>query len=709
MPEPRLGCSARQATFERGCTVRFAPRGGASTAVAGSLGHSGHGRSRPARTRGGAERAPPRDGERARGPRPPRDRRGPRGERQERTRRGSRRPRGGGRPAGHARARQRSRARSRLRGDTTALRDRRAGRDAGRARGAARRGGRARRVGGRRGSGRGRDAGRCGRRVRGGPRDLLAGDEPVGGEPAAPRRWTTCIGSTRRRCARWPTSRTGSRTCRSRCVVAMRPDEPGTPVALLDELRAEPGARADHACGRCSRRRWPRSSARRSRPPTRRSARPASTASAGNPFYLRELLRGRSPATGTGADLVAVGAPRVDPVARRPRRPADRARLGADAVALARAMAVLDDGGRLADAAVAGRAWRRTRRRRRARRMGRLEILAGEDPVRVRAPARAQVGLRRAVGRRARCARTPPRPRRLRDLRRVTGGGRRPRGGGATDRVGVRSRRCARRRARPWPAPRRRPLSAGCAARWRRARRSRRPRCCCTSWGRSSSFSRKRRGDRAPGSRARARDRAGAARRIALDLSEILVASGQWERGVTAATAALDELGEAAPEVALELEAFVAVSRGLRPAQRRRPRPRSPAAARHLPRGDSWAARALAVLLAGNAAAARRTSRRCAGCVEHGLRDGACCWPSAGPAAGRRRHRSWRSSSSRTTTARSRSRRSSRCRHAGRDPHRDDDGASVTADGCTPGAATLPRRRPSCADGRASASSKGCR
>ncbi len=109
--------------------------------------------------------------------------------------------------------------------------------------------------------------------------------------------------------------------------------------------------------------------------------------------------------------------------------------------------------------------------------------------------------------------------------------------------------------------------------------------------------------------------------RITLDLAEILVASGQWERGVGAATAALDELGDAAPEMALELEAFVAVSRAFDPrsvAVLDRDRPRL----RALAGGDSWAARALAVLLAGNAAARGARPEEVRGLVEHGLRDG---------------------------------------------------------------------------------------
>ena len=130
-------------------------------------------------------------------------------------------------------------------------------------------------------------------------------------------------------------------------VVALRPDEPGSPVALLDELRAEPEAvritvpslrlgavaaivRAaiadadDALCAACY------------------------SATAGNPFYLRELL----------FTIAAEQHGEVVPVVREVSVPAlaDRAvrrlsRIGPETVSLARAMAILGEGSSLADAA----------------------------------------------------------------------------------------------------------------------------------------------------------------------------------------------------------------------------------------------------------------------------------------------------------------------------------------------------------------------
>ena len=159
-------------------------------------------------------------------------------------------------------------------------------------------------------------------------------------------------------------------------VVALRPDEPGSPVALLDELRAEPDAvritvpslrlgsvaaivRAaiagadDALCAACY------------------------SATAGNPFYLRELL----------FTIAAEQRGEVVPVVREVSVPAlaDRAvrrlsRIGPQAVSLARAMAVLGEGSSLADAAAlagldelpAAAA---------ASAMQRIDVLAAADPV----------------------------------------------------------------------------------------------------------------------------------------------------------------------------------------------------------------------------------------------------------------------------------------------------------------------------------------
>jgi DNA-binding CsgD family transcriptional regulator len=130
-------------------------------------------------------------------------------------------------------------------------------------------------------------------------------------------------------------------------VVALRPDEPDTPVALVDALRAEPGAVQItlRALGPPS-----VASIVRAAIPGADDALCAAcfSATSGNPLYLRELLRTiageRRKATASMVDHAAVPTLGDGVIARI-------ARIGPEAVALARAMAVLD-GGRLADAAV---------------------------------------------------------------------------------------------------------------------------------------------------------------------------------------------------------------------------------------------------------------------------------------------------------------------------------------------------------------------
>ena len=109
--------------------------------------------------------------------------------------------------------------------------------------------------------------------------------------------------------------------------------------------------------------------------------------------------------------------------------------------------------------------------------------------------------------------------------------------------------------------------------------------------------------------------------RIALDLTEMLIAAGRWEAAVTAVSDALDELGDRDPELAVELETVRAVMRANDPrfvaafdGDRER--------LRVLAEGESWAARALAVVLAANAAARGEDPQQVRALVEHGLRDG---------------------------------------------------------------------------------------
>ena len=160
-------------------------------------------------------------------------------------------------------------------------------------------------------------------------------------------------------------------------VVALRPAEPDSPVALLDELRAEPEAAritlaalnlgsvaaivraaipgADEAlCAACY------------------------SATAGNPFYLRELLvtvAAESQQRGSGAAVSEVAVPTLgDRIIRR------LARIGPPAVALGQAMSVLGDGSRLTHAAaLAG--LDEPAAASAAAAMRRMEVLAAADPV----------------------------------------------------------------------------------------------------------------------------------------------------------------------------------------------------------------------------------------------------------------------------------------------------------------------------------------
>lgn len=161
-------------------------------------------------------------------------------------------------------------------------------------------------------------------------------------------------------------------------VVAARIGEPGAPESLLDEFRDESRAqRLDPApLGAASVAQLVRAAL-----PGADDALCASchAASAGNPFYLRELLRTLAmEGAEQGPDAARrIGELSIPSVGERVVRRITR--LGDDALDLARAMAVLGDGGRLADAgllaglddAPAALA---------AGGLVKVEVLAGEDP-----------------------------------------------------------------------------------------------------------------------------------------------------------------------------------------------------------------------------------------------------------------------------------------------------------------------------------------
>ena len=399
-------------------------------------------------------------------------------------------------------------------------------------------------------------------------------------------------------------------------VVTMRPDEPSTPVAVLDALRTEPGAA--------------RITLRPLRPPSVaaivRAAMPDAgddlcsacfEASAGNPFYVRELVRSIA-ADGAGEDPAAVvrraAIPSVgDRVSRR------IARVGGEAVALARAMAVLDDGGRLADAAaVAGLAEDAAAKA--ASRMRRIEVLAGEDPFAFVHPlVRRSVYDALSVSERDAAHTAAAYRLRTRGRSREEVAAQLAAVRPARSATVVAALRDAAREAMARAAPE-------AAIRWlTRAMEEGAPEpshaVLLHELGRVELVGRDPRAIEHLQAALEHADDPVLRARVGLDLAEILVNAGRWEAGVAAATDALGELGDGMPELAVEIEAFVAVSRAFDPRSvdafvRDRKRLCG------LADGETWAARALAVLLAANAAARGERPAEVRALVERGLRDG---------------------------------------------------------------------------------------
>ena len=158
-------------------------------------------------------------------------------------------------------------------------------------------------------------------------------------------------------------------------IVALRPDEPGAPLDLLDGLRGAPnltrlaiGPLGTEAVATIVRRYWADADAA--------VCDACHRATGGNPLLVYELVRATGPSNGrpTPEDVLAVAVPSLgDRVLRR------AARVAEDAPRLTRAMAVLGDGARLTMAAQlaslppaqAGEI---------AHRLRRIDVLATEDP-----------------------------------------------------------------------------------------------------------------------------------------------------------------------------------------------------------------------------------------------------------------------------------------------------------------------------------------
>ncbi len=397
-------------------------------------------------------------------------------------------------------------------------------------------------------------------------------------------------------------------------VVALRPDEPGTPAALFGALRAEPAAvriavsalelssvasivraaipGADEAlCAACF------------------------SATSGNPLYLRELLKTiadeRRKATASTVDHAAVPTLGDGLIWRI-------ARIGPEAVALARAMAVLD-GGRLADAAVLAGLGEPAAAAIAAL-MRRIEVLAQVDPaVFVHPLVRRSVYETLSVTERD--AAHAAAARRLRD----TGASPeavaahlaavRPAGQAHV----VASLREAARDAMRHAAPE-------TAIRW--LERALAEAALQPPRGELLyELGRVELGIRSPAAIAHLQEaleltaEPGPRARIAIDLTEILIAAGQYEASLATLSAALAWSGDLDQELAVDLATFRAVIWAYDPhlvagfeADRER--------LGQLAEGHTWGARALAVLLGCIAVVRAEDFTEARRLLEHGLRDG---------------------------------------------------------------------------------------
>ena len=398
-------------------------------------------------------------------------------------------------------------------------------------------------------------------------------------------------------------------------LVALRPDEPGSPVGLLDELRAEPDA-ARITVSPLSRGSVV-SIVRASIPDADEALCTACfSATAGNPFYLRELLftiaaeqrRGESSPVAGEVAVPALG----DRIVRR------LARIGPEAVALARAMAVLGEGARLADAAaLAG--LDEPAAATAAGSMQRIEVLAGADPVafvhplvrrsvydtlsvteRDAAHRAAAVRLQEAGA----CAEVIAAH--LAAVRPAANSGVAQ---ALRDAAGEAARRAAPEAASRWLE---RALAENAAEPSRAV--------LLHELGRVEVASRD------PAAIAHLTEALElvtepvARGRIALGLAEILVAAGRWESGLAVMSDALLRLGDSRDEVTVDLETFRAVVRAFDPrlaAEFDADRDRLLG----LTARPGWSARALAVLISSVSVCRGEPAGEARALLEEGLRD----------------------------------------------------------------------------------------
>ncbi len=374
-------------------------------------------------------------------------------------------------------------------------------------------------------------------------------------------------------------------------VVALRPDEPGLPAEPLDALLAQPEA------------------VRLAVPPLRAEAVGAivraslpgaedalcaacADASGGNPFLLGELVRTVA-RTGDGGDpLDAVRRAAIPAVGDRVLRRV--AGLGPAAVALSRAMAVLDRGA-LADAAVIAGVGEATAAAL-AQRMTRIEVLACADPFSFVHPL-----VRRSLYDGLSVVE--------RDVAHTAAATRLEESGQAREAVAAHLAA-----TRPARSPRVAATLAGAAADavaraapesavqlLRRALDEAAPMpsrpALLHELGRAEVLARD------PAALVHLRDALADATdpslgaHIARDLTELLFAAGRWQDGIATASQALAALGDRDPDLALDLELFRATMRAQDP-RRVADFDRDRQRLHTLALGTSWGARALAVLLA---------------------------------------------------------------------------------------------------------------
>ncbi len=415
-------------------------------------------------------------------------------------------------------------------------------------------------------------------------------------------------------------------------LVALRPAEPGAPAGLLDELRAQPeavtlvpGALSLPSVTEIVRAQLPDAG--------EQLCAAFHAASAGNPLYLRELLR-TAATEGFVADSAAPARIMQASVPSLGERVVRRiARVAPEARSLTTAMAVLGDGRSLAvAAALAGHDLRAAAHV--AHRLRRIEVLSTEDPFAfvhpvVRRSVYDELSITERNAAHAAAAR----------LLRASGAAPEAIAAHLSVLPAARSGEVATTLLEAAEDALARAAPEAAIHRLRRALEEEAPEPpranLLFELGRAEMLI----GDAAAvGHLQEAMELAeqpGLRTRSAVTLTQLLCAAGQWENGVAILAAAKNQLGERDPELIVELEAFRAVIMAYDPRlvedfDRERPR------FEELSAGDGWARHALAALLASVAALRCEGSQEVTAQVERAL-DGGRLLSERGGGRGRRR------------------------------------------------------------------------